>query len=585
MQVFNPNDLDFYHVLTSDMDRARSLTCDILARNGEWDQLVSLRCDPSEYDEFDYEGFKLDYQITELLRKCADLPTTFDKKMAAVNAFYESEAQCRETNLRLSTLNHMCASGLRWNQTIPWFAVDFTNLVRDIIRDVLRGLPDDFKVKFSSGSTFDDRRFTLPQDKMSSRPTCTPGAWAILHTHWNDTLWCRGLKAEYPHRSLPKLILGNRFTTVPKDATKDRGICVEPSLNVTYQLGVGGAIRSRLRRVGIDLKLGQLQHSRRMPLASLTRDVATVDLSSASDSVSFELVRLLLPPDWFDLLDSLRSPYTKIDGKWWKNAKFSSMGCGFTFELETLIFYAISTAVAVTAGCDVNKISVYGDDIIHPASSAKELVAALAFYGFKVNQRKSFITDVPFRESCGSDAFNGKTIRKYNVKSIPRTPAEWLAIANGIRRMAEYDLHAFGDLYRYKRCWLRTCNHLPRAVSRLRGPAYLGDVVLHDKTWASNLVTRNGQKYIRTLQPSYGAESTTSYDRKFWTRDAIIGAAVLGALTGSGDSFVGERHVPGRQTLRNAEVQGYKVRLIPYFFAYPPADPDSLASTIVRIAG
>lgn len=577
-------DFDFFHILCEDMDRARSLTCSILVKYNEWDQLVSLKVDPSEYNTWDIEGFKHDYQITELFRKCDDLPTSFDLPSITEQAFWAAEHQCTITNLRLSTLRNMMHTGIRYpGNNIPWFATDLVTLIRDIVRDVLRSIPDELEPKFSSGSTFHDRRHTLPQDKMSSRPTGTPDCVAVIEPFWAQTLWFRGLVTEFPHRSLPRLVLGNRFTQVPKSATANRGICVEPSLNVTYQLAVGSVIRKRLYRVGLDLKSGQLKHARCMSLASKERHIATIDLSSASDTVSLELVRLLLPNEWFDLLDSLRSQQTFIAGKWHKNAKFSSMGNGFTFELETLIFYAIATSVCILLGEDSTLVSVYGDDIIVPTPAAKAVVQALTFFGFTPNMRKTFINAVPFRESCGTDSFNGHIIRKYHVKSLPKNPVDWIAITNGIRRLASYELSNFNSLYCYKRAWLRALCHIPTHIRKIRGPAYLGDSVIHD--WSYDIVSKSDGNYIRTVRLQYPKGATTSYDRPFWSRDSIIAAATSGLLRGSGDKIVADQCIPGQQRKRNYEPIGYKIKLIRFYTGDEPGEPDSLSYCLASRLG
>jgi hypothetical protein len=54
--------------------------------------------------------------------------------------------------------------------------------------------------------------------------------------------------------------------------------------------------------------------------------------------------------------------------------------------------------------------SVYGDDIVVRGSLAPEVLKLLRLIGFRHNPRKTFIQG-QFRESCGSDWFNGKDVR------------------------------------------------------------------------------------------------------------------------------------------------------------------------------
>lgn len=585
-------DWEWLEVLCQDFDRARSLTVLLMVRYGEWDQLVSLRCYPSEYCTTriaagvlstdlqlfqSIDDFRFDYQVSEILRKCADLPLKqTDPEAAAKHAFWEAEYKCANTNVRLDQLIRQHKGD--WFHPGPrvdgrWQGV--VKVWRKHCREILGSLPLDLLPKFSSGSTFDDRRYILPQDKMSSRPTCTSEAYQVVQPFWEKTLWCTGLANTYPNRSTPRIILGDRFVTVPKDATKHRGICVSPSLNVTYQLSVGGFMRSRLSKFGIDLTYGQSVHQRLAETASMALDLATIDLSSASDTVSRSVVELVLPSDWFELLDVLRCKHTRIDGVWRKLEKFSAMGNGYTFELETLLFYTLGLAVAEVLEHNTDTLKVYGDDIIIDSQLAEPMVKALRFFGFIPNQRKTFIDDTPFRESCGGDYYRGINVRSYYLERLPKEPIDFIKLANGIRRMASPDLDTFGDLHRYKRSWLRAISRIP-TKSRCRGPSYLGDICLHDGREHWSIIRKNGQKYIRTVQPQFDDASTTSYDRKFWTRDSIVAAATLGLLYGQGDVHV-QNHkgawkvIPGRQKIARCEPVGYKIKVIP-FSDIPPSE-------------
>ena len=582
---------NWLEVLCQDFDRARSLTVYLLVKYGEWDQLVKLRCSPSDYCttllRFPHyarpmrfqtiDDFRFDYQISELLRKCVDLPLTeVDPVKACLESFWEAEYKCANTNIRLNQLQRQHAGDwfhpakridCRWQEVVKVW--------RRLVRSVLGSLPDTLTPKFSSGATFDDRRFLLPQDKMSSRPSCTDDAYQIIEPFWGNTLWCKGLTSTHPNRSLPLLRKGDRFTMVPKTAVTHRGICVSPSLNVTYQLSVGKYIRSRLSMQGIDLTYGQAVHQRLAEQASKTLDLATIDLSSASDTVSRELVRLVLPSDWFDLLDSLRCKFTRVPdlltGKkvWRKLEKFSAMGNGYTFELETLLFFTLGQAVSEVL-CEVpDVLTVYGDDIIIDAKLARPLVSALRFFGFIPNPKKTFIDDTPFRESCGGDYYRGFNVRGYYLESLPKEPIDFIKLANGIRRMANPDLDAYGDMYRYKRSWIRVISRIPTRERRCRGPAHYGDICLHDERASWAVKYKGGEKYISTLQPVFDDSATTSYDRKFWTRDSIVAAATLGLLYGQGDSHVLQLNgtwkiIPGRQKIARCEPVGHAVKDIPF---------------------
>jgi hypothetical protein len=236
--------------------------------------------------------------------------------------------------------------------------------------------------------------------------------------------------------------------------------------------------------LGWDKETQQDYHRNLARLGSLTGAVATLDLSNASDTVSSNLVKLLLPRDWYDLVDRLRSSHTLVKGKWVKLEKFSSMGNGYTFELETLIFFTLCETVSemVTVNEDAYTpgltISVFGDDIIIPTSISSAATAALNFFGFTLNSSKSFVSG-KFRESCGGDFFAGHDVRPHFQKEVCDEPHRLISLANGLRRFGRRhdDLGGNGT---YRVAWFRCLDSLPRQISICRGPESLGDLVVQD---------------------------------------------------------------------------------------------------------
>jgi hypothetical protein len=209
---------------------------------------------------------------------------------------------------------------------------------------------------------------------------------------------------------------------VAKNAKTHRSIIKEGSLNTMIQLALGDHMTMRLGKFGIDLR----DQSRNQKLAlagSLDGSLATLDLSSASDTISTELVYTLLPVDWALLLDHCRSSRVLLEGKQIKLDKFSSMGNGFTFPLESLIFWALSASATESGFC-----SVYGDDIIVPTSDVERVMRLLEICGFSINMKKSYWTG-PFRESCGADYIRGSNIRPYYQKKLV-SPAELFRLHN-----------------------------------------------------------------------------------------------------------------------------------------------------------
>lgn len=267
-------------------------------------------------------------------------------------------------------------------------------------------------------------------DQYTVTARCIPWVRALFEC---DPIWVRSLSGLGPFDYGPPLSVDsvlrerimvtnyNKVTYVPKTAQTHRAIAVEPMLNIYFQLGVGKTLRDRLRKVGLDLNSSWERNKNLARIGSCgasgsPSNLATVDLSMASDTLAIELVRELLPPDWFDVLSILRSPNGLIEGKEGPWAKFSSMGNGFTFELETLIFYALALSLAQVEGFETRMISVFGDDITIPSRLVDRFTDILRYCGFLINKEKTYVVG-PFRESCGGDFFLGEDVRPFYLKN------------------------------------------------------------------------------------------------------------------------------------------------------------------------
>lgn len=217
-------------------------------------------------------------------------------------------------------------------------------------------------------------------------------------------------------------VVTDKVTFVPKNAKTYRGISVGGDLNMMVQLAIGDYMTDRLKKFGIDLR-DQTINQRFALRGSLDGSLATLDLKSASDTISSEIVHTLLPIYWALTLDVCRSSLASLDDKEFKMEKFSSMGNGYTFPLESLIFWALSSAAA-----EDGFASVYGDDIIVSTDSVPRVTRILQIFGFTLNDSKSYWTG-PFRESCGADYIRGIDIRPYYQKKLI-SPAELFRLHN-----------------------------------------------------------------------------------------------------------------------------------------------------------
>jgi hypothetical protein len=451
----------------SGLGTPRALTAWLLFEHREWDQLTLLECDPLHYRDAD--TYRRDNAATCFFKKYDGFDLPVDLESEAIAKWYAAEKQCHITNLDLRIY--------RVSQTLRGrIDTRFDELIhraRKMVRYVLGAAPPPLaEGRFGPGATVSDKSSSCHLlDKLSSEPTVTEGAFGHLvdmaSTSWGVSLSSRGV--------VPKVVRGNRFFTVPKTSRSRRSCAMEPSVNGFYQLACGRLMRDKLRRkTGIDLTNGQAAHQAAARLGSRDGSLATIDLASASDTVSREVVKTLLPDAWYHLLDGLRSPTTEVDGRRVVLEKFSSMGNGFTFELETLIFYSICKAV-----CDDREVLVYGDDIIVPSSFGAEVIAALKLFGFTPNPKKTFLSG-SFRESCGGDYFLGQPVRAHYLKGNPDEPQKLIALANGIRRLAQGD-HT-GNLWRdLQKAWFTVLDFLPINVRNCRGPSGLGDCVIHEE--------------------------------------------------------------------------------------------------------
>lgn len=382
------------------------------------------------------------YLEAELLRKfCDPSPGLAEQRRSrAIEKWLSTEERNAVTNDRFR----------RWGESqavcvLPGISAKrFLGKVRSVIAQVLPWTPslNISNCGFSGGaSTSKGRRHSHPAVKFLDKADITRPAYETFMrinrgTRWADHMMNPGLE--------PRIVAGNVMFTVPKNSDIDRCACKEPDLNMFLQKGLGNQIRICLKRAGIDLN-DQSINRELARQGSINGSLMTLDLSSASDSVTTELVRSVVPADWFYYMNQFRSPFTEIDGKRHSNEMFSSMGNGFTFELESLLFYAIARSVAYFGGYR-GKISVYGDDIIGPSSMADDLVSALDFCGFKANPEKSF-WEGSFRESCGAHWHGGLDIRPFYIRRPFKTVSDLILTLNQLVEWASREIGVVDPRY------------------------------------------------------------------------------------------------------------------------------------------
>jgi hypothetical protein len=355
-------------------------------------------------------------QALGFFQKLEQLDIGVDKEQAAFEKFVAAELDCKATNDRFRALR-----GGSY-QLLPRLSSILYSAQRKIAA-LLGPCPtlSELSCKFGPGGTAQIiKAEACPTNKMAGPLGCSD---ELLHSgfitaaleevpHWSschaveswldgDDLWTRYLLE----------VSSSVLEFVPKNAKVYRSIAKEPTLNMFYQLGAGRYITERLLAWGIDIR-EQPVNQKLAREGSLLGTYATIDLSNASDTVAKLLVKFLLPSEWYYLLSGLRTGTVTYRGQDIRLEKFSTMGNGFTFPLETLIFWAITRSA-----CPSGQVNAYGDDIICPTEYYSDVVEALECCGFTVNSAKSYACG-PFRESCGCDYFYGIDIRPYYQKHL-----------------------------------------------------------------------------------------------------------------------------------------------------------------------
>ena len=449
----------------SALDCPRSLAVWLMWKHNEHDQLAQLKVNPSDYR--DMVSCRDAYDATKLLSKYTDLSVSWDICDVAMEKFFAFELLCKQTNARFRNL----ASDPLYSGPTVW-------LHNAVIRKIAKVLDEFDTDEFFSLPDWGPGATTLIKRRQASSVNkfqLETGITRDLHSLIPSEL----LASAYPRwgeRILEngcfRFQVGNKVITVPKDATTDRVIAVEPGINLWFQKSIGEMIRKRLLRSGIDLRY-QERNQRLAWKGSKFDHLATVDLSSASDSIAVEVVKAVLPPRWLLVMDSCRSHYGVQSGKPVRWEKFSSMGNGFTFELETLIFYAVCVSCCEYLHIKPSDVSVYGDDIILPSACFELFSRMMVFYGFQVNGRKSFI-DSPFRESCGSHYYLGSDLKPIYLKDRLMSIHSVYRLANAIRRLASRRNATLGCDARFRKAFELLVQSVPTGL-RLRIPEGLGD--------------------------------------------------------------------------------------------------------------
>ena len=377
-------------------------------------------------------------QAVAFFSKAPFLDLGIDRRETALTKWRESEEACKLTNELFQ---------LRANGRIQFSPISerIISIARSKIARVLGPVPKFSELKLRHGpgaTTLTKKRNATPTVKFGDGISCSedlaPYAARLLEEvpHFSALHETSGIYSRLADR-LECVLVGVRITNdilnfAPKNAMTHRVTMTGGSLNLMVQLAFGDHMSRRLLAFGVDLK-DQGRNQSYAFEGSMSGEYATLDLSSASDTISTEVVFELLPIDWALALNVCRSKKVDIDGVTVEQEKFASMGNGFTFPLESLIFWALSSAAAPDGFA-----SVYGDDIIVRTDSVQPVIDILALFGFTLNKEKSFWSG-SFRESCGADYIRGIDVRPFYQKDLI-SPASLFRLHNYYVRRGEEEM-------------------------------------------------------------------------------------------------------------------------------------------------
>jgi hypothetical protein len=359
-------------------------------------------------------------QLTLLFSKIL-LPCSDARVKDAMDSFIGCESQVKEVDDRL-------------------FAEDYSELSRMsslLYRSVLSKVDSDIfngriRPKHGPGSTADKLR---GNGKFNCR-TWTDRLERVFPS--SDYLFSSALHFSQSYEEVswlePDAEIPVKVISVPKTQKTPRIIGVEPTCQQYCQQGVLESIIRSIENSDIHNYIGFSDQTPNQDLArigSLNGDLATLDLSEASDRVSLQHVRAIMSrnPLLLEAIEASRSQKAEVPGHGIiPLSKFASMGSALTFPMEAMLFLSI-----VFLGIEqelntrftdrsflktfLSEVRIYGDDIIVPRRFVLSVIDRLEYFGIRVGANKSFWTG-RFRESCGKEYYEGHDVSIVKVRRM-----------------------------------------------------------------------------------------------------------------------------------------------------------------------
>lgn len=296
-----------------------------------------------------------------------------------------------------------------------------------------------------------------------------------------------------------------RVALVPKTMKTPRVIAMEQSWTMFVQQGLLRLMTDTLARKSHSALFEKVWWKDQDPNRVLARqgsvdgELATLDLSEASDRVSLSLAEALFGDHKFlsRAVMACRSERSVLpDGREISLKKFASMGSALCFPVEAMVFYTICRIAENRVGLSNTTIRVFGDDIVVDTRVAQMAIYLLEAFGLKVNARKSFTTG-SFRESCGTEWFKGENVGVVKLRHpLADSPRQYDLVRSGI---------AFHNLL-YDAGWFAVAD-TARRLMRPSLPRYLytspGSTVTAFWSWDKTPTTRLHPSLHRTEHRGY----------------------------------------------------------------------------------
>ncbi len=355
-------------------------------------------------------------------------------------AFGKIQLECTPKRVRAAMDNYVqCEKDIRHSDDLleSSFLEEFGRISRMLWADVFQSVdesiyygnvipqhgPGATAERLTSNGKWSQREWTQRLENVfPSLEYLYSGSWSDRLSDWE------GVDILEPGRERPV-----RVICVPKTMKTPRIIAIEPACMMYMQQGILRLFEDALHTSRYGSLISWAFQEPNQLLAqqgSLFGDLATLDLSEASDRVSIRHVDAMLRnhPNLAAGVFATRSSKADVPGHGIiPLAKFASMGSALCFPFESMVFMTIvmlgiqSQLSRRLTHDDIQSfmgaVRVYGDDIIVPTDYVLSVIEHLELFGYKVNSSKSFWIG-KFRESCGKEYYDGHDVSISRVRRM-----------------------------------------------------------------------------------------------------------------------------------------------------------------------